>query len=283
MRRKQAEKRNELHLQRLEALHEIGQAVTSTLDLKAVLQVLMEKIDAFLPYSAVHIWLMNQESGALERAACWNVDEAEWKGRPLSDTPALVKEALASRAPVIARNVQTDPRTLDPEYYRGQGFVSYLGAPLVVKAEVLGVLVCLTRKERHFANSDIDFLSALAGQAAIAIHNSQLYEQTRNQAVELKKSNKAKDALLKEMEQQEEEMARLYAGLKDRNKELLVLRSIGETILGSLEISNWFSSISWSRRCSVVLLISAIFVCSILPVTGLSWRSRGGIEIRKTF
>jgi signal transduction histidine kinase len=199
------EERVQERTRQLLGLHEINVAVTSTLNLNGVLRLLMEKIDAFLPYSGVHIWLVDQETGVLERAACWNQDEAEWKGRKLKDTPALVKEAMTSKAPVIAHNVQTDPRTLDPEFYRKQGFISYLGTPLIVKGEVLGVLVCLTREERHFAKGDVEFLSALASQAAIAIHNSQLYEQTRKQAIALESANadlKRKEeieALLKEL------------------------------------------------------------------------------------
>ena len=174
---------------RLGALHEINLAVSSTLDLHGVLKVLMEKINALLPYTTEHVWLMNQESGKLERAACWNLDEAEWKGRKLKGIPPLVKEAVTSKRPVVAPNIQTDPRTLDPAFYRRQGLVSYLGVPLVVKGEALGVLVVLTRVEHLFSNEEIEFLSTLAGQAAIAIHNSQLYEQSRRQAVRLERSN----------------------------------------------------------------------------------------------
>jgi light-regulated signal transduction histidine kinase (bacteriophytochrome) len=125
----------------------------------------------------------------LERAACRNLDEAEWKGRKLRTLPALVKEVLATKSPVLAPNVQTDARTLDPSFYRQQGIVSYLGVPLLVKGEVLGDLVLLTRKEHFFQAEEINFLATLAGQAASAIHNSLLYEQTRRQADELTRSN----------------------------------------------------------------------------------------------
>jgi GAF domain-containing protein len=121
---------------RVAALHQITAAVTSTLDLHAVLKILMEKMDIFLPYSAIQVWLMNTESRVLERAACRNLDEVEWKRRQLKNTPALVQEAVDSRAPVVVRNVQTDTRTLDPAFYRNQGIVSYLGLPLVAKDEV---------------------------------------------------------------------------------------------------------------------------------------------------
>ena len=203
-----------LALERLRALYEINVAVTSTLDLSATLNILAERIKNLLPYSAVQIWIANVQSGRIERAACWNMDEAEWKRRELPGTPALIKEAIASKRPVTAQNVQTDPRILDREFYRKQGFVSYIGVPLLVGGEVLGVLVCLTKEERHFAAHDVQFLSVVASQAAVAIQNAQLYEKTRAQAVALEKSNQSKDELLEVMAQQKEELSRLNAGLE---------------------------------------------------------------------
>ena len=199
---------------RLLALSGVNVAITSTLDLRSVLTTLLETIDAVLPNMALQIWLVDRQSGQIERAACLNLDEADWKGRKLKDTPALVKEAMSTRAPVLARNVQTDPRTADSEYFRRQGVVSYLGIPLVVKERVLGVLVFLTREDHQFTNEEIEFLTTLAGQAAIAIDNSQLYEQSRIQAVELEKSNTAKDEFLEVMARQKEELSRLNAGLE---------------------------------------------------------------------
>ncbi|TAJ87199.1 GAF domain-containing protein [bacterium] len=205
---KRAEEQIQLQLQRITALREINLATTSTLDLHAALNVLMEKIDLFLPYTAVLVWLKNRESGQLERAACWNLDEEDWKGRPLNRTPLLVQAAIESKASVVASNVQTDPRTLDPELYRRHGLVSYLGVPLIVKDEALGVLVFLTREEHQFTDEEIEFLSTLAGQAAIAIYNSQLHEQTKIQAAELQRANqdltrkKEIQELLKELSQE---------------------------------------------------------------------------------
>ncbi|MGH7774348.1 MAG: GAF domain-containing protein [Candidatus Binatia bacterium] len=176
-------------LERMLALQEIGFATSSTLDLQVVLNLLMAKMDILLPYSVVLVWLVNKESGLIERTACWNLDEEEWKGRKLAGTPQLVKEAIERKTPVVVTNIQTDSRTLDPEFYRRHGLVSYLGVPLVVKGEVLGVLVFLTREEHNFADDEVEYLLTLAGQVAVAIHNSQLYEQTKNQALELEKAN----------------------------------------------------------------------------------------------
>jgi len=110
--------------------------------------------------------------------------------------PYHVIRAIQEKAPILVSNVQTDPQTLDPDFFRRNGLISYLGVPLIVKGDVLGDLVFLTRQEHVFNHEEIEFLSVLADQAAIAIHNSQLHEQTRSQAVELEKANKVKDEFL---------------------------------------------------------------------------------------
>ncbi|MFQ5852837.1 MAG: GAF domain-containing protein [Candidatus Binatia bacterium] len=183
--RRQAEELIQRQIQRLAVLDEITLAVTSTLDLHAVLNVLMEKIDALLPYTAVLISLLNRESGLLERTACRNLNEEEWKGKKLTGISPLAKAVIEAKAPLVVSNVQTDPRTLDPGFYRRHGLVSYLGVPLLFQGEVLGVLVFLTREEYQFTSQEIQFLSTLAGQAAIAIHNSQLFQQVNRRTHEL--------------------------------------------------------------------------------------------------
>jgi len=101
-----------------------------------------------------------------------------------------VRVAVESSFFVVSKNVQTDPRILDPAFYKKQGIVSYLGVPFVMKDEVLGVLVLLTREEHEFTSDEIEFQSTLAGQVAMAIHKSRLYEQIKTQADELEKANK---------------------------------------------------------------------------------------------
>jgi GAF domain-containing protein len=176
-------------LERVRALHEIDNAITSTLDLRTVLDVLMEKIDLVLPYSATTVRLFNEASGFLEPIACRNLNEKEWKADKWRGGRGIPNVVFESKAPWTVRNVQTDPSIKDTEFFRKHSLVSYLGVPLVVKAEILGVLGFYTREEHDFSAEEVEFLTTLASEAAIAIHNSQLYEQSRRQAMELERSN----------------------------------------------------------------------------------------------
>ena len=188
--RREAEERARRNHERIRALQEIIEAAGSSLELDIILETLMQKIIALLPYAAVQVWLKNAQTGRLERSACLNIDKEEWMRRELKQVPQLVRAAMESRSFVASINVQTDPRILDREFYKRQGIVSYLGVPFVVKDESLGVMVLLTREEHEFTADEIEFQSTLAGQVAMTIHKSRLYEQIKTQADELENANK---------------------------------------------------------------------------------------------
>ena len=82
-------------------------------------------------------------------------------------------------------------------FFEGEGLVSFLCVPLVASNEVLGCLLFLTREEHEFNPEEIDFISTLAGQAAIAIHHSELYDRSQRQSEELTDAHKIKDEFLK--------------------------------------------------------------------------------------
>ena len=176
--------------QRLAALNEINSAITSTLDPDTVLKLLIEKVDVFLPYSSGLIWLIDAQSGHLSRAACWNVDQSRWGEWLLDKVPPLVQTIIESAEPVLVRNVQLDSRVINKGFFAEQQLVSFLGLSLRVKADLLGVLVLLTRQEHEFTDEEVLSLKTLAGQAAIAVHNSRLYQTIKEQAKRLEEANK---------------------------------------------------------------------------------------------
>jgi len=194
--RKQAQERRQLELQRLNALRDINLAITSTLDLRGVLEVLLREIGRLLPDTAITVRLKNRDSGEFEYVACHNINEAEWRSGTGQRGGQLSERVLKTGAPLVIRNIHTDPRGRGSKFFRERGFISYLGVPLTAKGESLGIVSFFTKEERDFTDTEIDFLTTLAGQAAMAIYNSQLHEQTKKQAAELERSNRLKDEFL---------------------------------------------------------------------------------------
>jgi signal transduction histidine kinase/DNA-binding response OmpR family regulator len=197
--RKRAEEQIQESLRRLRALREIERATISTLDLRTVLDVLLQKIDLLLPYSATTVRLFNKATALLEPIACRNVEEGDWKSEPGKSGRGLPNVVFENKAPWTLRNLQADPRVRDPEFFRRNGLISYLGLPLIAKDENLGVLSFYTKQEHSFGDEEIEFLSTLADQAAIAIQNSQLYEEVRSSRDALERANQVKEEFLSVM------------------------------------------------------------------------------------
>jgi GAF domain-containing protein len=183
--RRQAESEVKRNLERIKVLHEIDLAIMSTLDLQELLNVFLEKIDPTLPNLATTIRLFSKETGELEPVACRNVNESEWKGMKRNGLQGLAKIVLDNRLPVTVSDIQTDPRSTASDFARKERLVSYVGIPLIAKDEVLGLIAFYTKERRSFTDDEIEFLTTLAGQAAIGIYHSKLYEQVRQRSNEL--------------------------------------------------------------------------------------------------
>lgn len=175
------------NFERTRALHEVGLAVTSNLDLSTVLNVLLDQAGRVIPHAAAEIRLLNEETGILEPTACRNLDADNWKS--VRAGRGLAKIVLDTGAPLAVRQVQRDPRTANPEFMRREGIVSFLGVPLTVAGNAIGCFIVLTRDEHDFTGDESELFSTLASQAAIAIHNARLYERVKKQSADLAQAN----------------------------------------------------------------------------------------------
>lgn len=183
----------------LQALHEINLAITSTLDVRAALDILLEKIDLVLPYSATTVRLFNNETGELEPVACRNINEKEWKAIKRKGLHGLSKIVLESKTPLTVSNIQIDTRTAISGFARREGLVSYLGIPLIAEGESLGLIAFYSKEEHEFSDEEIEFLTTLAGQAAIALYDSRLFEQLKLSGEKLESTNQSLQESLKKL------------------------------------------------------------------------------------
>ncbi|MBI5648896.1 MAG: GAF domain-containing protein [Chloroflexi bacterium] len=159
------------HAARLSALHAIDLAITSTLELDARLALLLTHT-------------LEQMRGDVANVFLSHGDQLTVVAQRGAQNPALAGQVsfpigtgaagwiAQTGEPLALAEVHHDPRWLEIEASSTEGVVSYLGAPLLVDAQVIGVLDVSTRAPREFTDEEIDFLMMLAGQAAIAIENA---------------------------------------------------------------------------------------------------------------
>ena len=184
-----AEERIRQSLERTKALHDIDLALTSTLDLHTMLNLLLEKIDIVLPDAVTTVRLLNHETGEFEGVACRNIDENTWRSRNITTVQGFAEIIVATRKPLTVADARTDPRNAAVEFAKRFGLVSYHGVPLIAKDELLGVIAFYTKEGHSFSTDEVEFLNAIAGQSAIAIHNSKLYETAKRSEGEISALN----------------------------------------------------------------------------------------------
>lgn len=163
----------------LERMVKVSQIITSTLDLRQLLDIIAEVATEFTKTEAASIMLLDKNTGELyfETVTGPKKDEVKRVTVPLEGS--IGGWILTHNEPLIIRNPQDDPR-----HYRGTdkktGFLtrSLMGAPLNFRGETIGVIEVLNRSvEEEFSDQDLRTLTALAAQAAIAIENARLLSE----------------------------------------------------------------------------------------------------------
>jgi signal transduction histidine kinase/HAMP domain-containing protein len=184
------------HRQQQEALYDLNRGITSTLDLASVLSTLLEHVSALFPAYAVNVSWINARTRNLETIAYRGAKDTERTDGDMASEQSLAQLVLKQQTPVAVSNARTDPRTAHNEFFSRQPWTSYLGFPLIAKEDILGVLSFYSQQEHEFTPEEMSFLNALVNEAAIAIYNSRLFQQTVEQTLELAQSNKIKDEFL---------------------------------------------------------------------------------------
>jgi signal transduction histidine kinase len=181
--------------ERLEVLHRVNVSVSSTNNTESILEAFLETALIHLPYAAALVRLKNRATGTLETAAAQGF---ETKGiSSASESWLFTDRVVEERRPLMVHNVFADARLQGLEFLENEGLVSFLGVPLIANNETMGCLIFLTRDEHEFGAEEVDFVSTLAGQVAIAIHHSELYHRSQQQAEELRSAHKIKDEFLR--------------------------------------------------------------------------------------
>lgn len=181
-------------LKRLSALHQIDLAITSSLDLKYSLQILLDQVITQLGVDAACALTYNPHDQALEYAASrgFTTDALHHTRVPLGQGYAGLAAKEQRTIYVADLNTRTTDFLRSPSF-SAEGFVGYYAVPLVVRSQIKGVLEVFHRSRLENDLEWLAFLEALASQAAIAIENAFLYRDLQQSNMEL---NWAYDATL---------------------------------------------------------------------------------------
>jgi len=189
-----------------DTLRQVAAVLSSTLDPKQVLDLILEHLAQVVPYDSASVMLVSAPSAGPELAPSLLSGQAlntvkgqaalrVVAGRGFPDIArtmqvaipvtedVLFQEMLRTRQPVTLTDAQEDERFQaagETTFVRG-----WIGAPLVVKGKVIGVLTVDSRVPGVYGQEEAEMVAAVANQAAIAIENARLFGEARQRVTEL--------------------------------------------------------------------------------------------------
>ncbi|MEK6256879.1 MAG: GAF domain-containing sensor histidine kinase [Chloroflexota bacterium] len=166
-------------LDRYRRLMEIANDLASTLDLDALLNGIVQAAADVSNSKAASILLYDNVANELFFQASTDIDARLMVGLRVPVEGSIAGAIIKSKQPIIVADVDEDPRHFEKVSKKTKSKTdSILGIPLITKNKVVGVLEALNKRQGKFTLVDQDLLTTLGSQAAVAIENARLFQQS---------------------------------------------------------------------------------------------------------
>ncbi|HEX2981337.1 MAG TPA: GAF domain-containing protein [Anaerolineaceae bacterium] len=174
-----------LQLQRLTALRAIDLAITSIMDVRVTLDILLNQITNQVGVDAAIVFLYQPHLQILELSASRGF-HARYPDVHLRLGESYAGQVALERKLRIIPDIQASPSKLtDLLKQMQESFRTYIAIPLISKGQIQGVLELYNREILNPSSDWLDFVQAIASQAAIAIDNAGLFNQLQRSNIEL--------------------------------------------------------------------------------------------------
>jgi len=197
----------ELHI-----LNEIGRALSSTLELDALLERIYSEMRRVLDVTSFFIAFHDKKAGEIR----FEIEVTEGERLPKRSRPAgnnLVEYVMRSARPLLIRErFEEETKRLGFEPLRDIG--SICAVPLILYDQPVGVLAVHSLKERVFDESNIELLALLASEAGIAIENARLFAEEQKKSRQLTLINNVSSHAITTLDP-DEMMARIAAEVEN--------------------------------------------------------------------
>ena len=194
----EAERRQWAHSR---TLQELGVILTSSLNLDEVLNTIGNQILSLMDVSSCTIMLLEPPDELVWRTTIGLPEEIRRIGRQKVGE-GLSGWVAAHRQTLQVEHAYNDPRLMNAELRRRHGYYTFLGVPMEVKGELVGVFEIFTMEPRRFDEEEEALLAAFARQAAVAVENARLFAALNRRVLELEQLYQAAQALSVSLEKE---------------------------------------------------------------------------------
>jgi len=187
-------------VEELRALGEVGQALSSTLDLQTVLTTIVSRAAELSGSHGGTVYEFDEVTETFRVAASHRISPEHLealRAAPIHLGQGAVGQAGSSRVPVETADILDEHQSVAPQtrhILARLGFRSLLALPLLREQRLLGGLVVWRREPGHFPSEVVNLLKTFAAQSVLAIQNARLFR-------ELDEKNRALESLSRNLEQ----------------------------------------------------------------------------------
>jgi GAF domain-containing protein/ActR/RegA family two-component response regulator len=182
-------RQTEIKLRETETLLSVSRALSSTLELDALLRHFLRQLASVTSADTLGVWLIGEDGETLEPVVGYHVPprvlETLTRLRVSISEPGLYAEAARTRRAVFSRDVASDDRI--PAFEKSVApHRSQLFVPIVVNERMIGGFASLWwEQSRDFTAGELRLMEAVASQAGVAIENARLFQANQRQLGEL--------------------------------------------------------------------------------------------------
>lgn len=161
---------------RLSLLYRLTQTFNSTLDLDEVLNRVMDEVILTMHAERGFLMLLD-EKGKLSFRVARGMDQKEIDDPQFEVSRSVIEQVVKDKKAILTSDAQMDERFSMRQSILVKGLRAILCVPLMVKEKITGVIYTDNRVQAGiFRDDDLELLSSIASNAAIAIENARLYQ-----------------------------------------------------------------------------------------------------------
>jgi signal transduction histidine kinase len=189
-------------VEELKMLGEVGRAVSSTLDLRAVLSTILTASLGVTWANAGAVFRYSRAERAFRLVEAVGLDDAfagSVRGQRIAEAETAMREATARREPIQLSELAVWPSAPLRDAALAAGFHSALIVPLVGAERVFGAISLMRHEAGEFPPETVRLMQTLASQSVLAIQNARLYREIADKSEQLALASQHKSQFLANM------------------------------------------------------------------------------------
>jgi PAS domain S-box-containing protein len=163
----------------LKVFQEVTRLISTLHDPQQVIDLVVRRLPVLLEVDAATIRLLDEGTHSFVLGAAWGVSD-EYLSRATIDTEEVMA-ALMNGEPTARTNIDISCDHDSCAFISKEGVKSAMSLPIIFKDQIMGLLRLLTKDNRTFTQSEIDFAMSLAEQVGVAISNGRMFQEMENQ------------------------------------------------------------------------------------------------------